>query len=142
MNESSQGATRLIVEAVSQEAAALHDERFELPVLVSVSCAQTGAPVSGLGTQDFRVSSPLGTAFAIEVLASDELAWEPADTDSAGCYSLRLVRRWAHSGEAKPWYLQESACFGVQVRQQDGAGRLRQGQTVLRIEHPVHAAVR
>ena len=60
--------------------------------------------------------------------------WEPADIDAAGCYSLRIVRKWAHTGEVSEWNRLESACFGLQVRVSGVDGVVDMGQTALRME--------
>ena len=60
--------------------------------------------------------------------------WEPADVDAAGCYSLRIVRKWAHTGEVSEWNRLESACFDLQVRVSGVGGVVDMGQTALRME--------
>lgn len=125
---------RLIVDAVSQESKSVHEDGYVLLLFVSVCRADTGAPVNGLGREHFRVCSPLGAVFEMNILGAQELDWEPADTEAAGCYSLRVARKWAHNGELSEWNKLESACFGVQVRVPDGRGEVDQGQTAVRIE--------
>lgn len=126
--------TRLIVDAVSQETKSVHEDGFSLQVFVSVSRADTGAPVNGLSPEHFRVCSPLGAVFEMHLLGGHELQWEPADTEAAGCYSLRIVRKWAHTGELSEWSKLEEHCFGLQVRAPcaDG-GPQHMGQTAVRI---------
>ncbi len=127
--------TRLIVDAVSQESKSVHDDGFTLLLFVSVSRADTGAPMSGLGKEHFRVCSPLGAVFEMNLLGSHELEWEPSDTDAAGCYSLRLVRKWAHTGELSEWNKLDYHCFGLQVQAPDpDSGLVHMGQTAVRIE--------
>ena len=125
---------RLIVQAVSQESKSIHDDSYVLLLFVSVSHAGTGAPVKGLTAEQFRVCSPLGTVFEMNILGSQEVDWEPADIDAAGCYSLRIVRKWAHTGELSEWNRLESACFGLQVRVSGADGVMDMGQTALRME--------
>lgn len=125
---------RLIVDAVSQESKSVHEDGYVLLLFVSVSRADTGAAVNGLGRDHFRVCSPLGAVFEMNILAAEELDWEPADTEAAGCYSLRVARKWAHSGELSEWNRLESACFGVQVRVPGAGGTIDQGQTAVRID--------
>ena len=125
---------RLIVQAVSQESKSIHDDSYVLLLFVSVSHADTGAPVKGLAAEHFRVSSPLGAVFEMNILGSQEVDWEPADIDAAGCYSLRIVRKWAHTGELSEWNRLESACFGLQVRVSGADGVMDMGQTALRME--------
>lgn len=125
---------RLIVDAVSQESKSVHEDGYVLLLFVSVSRADTGAAVNGLGRDHFRVCSPLGAVFEMNILAAEELDWEPADTEAAGCYSLRVARKWAHSGELSEWNRLESACFGVQVRAPGAGGTVDQGQTAVRID--------
>ncbi len=125
---------RLIVDAVSQESKSIHDDSYVLLLFVSVSQADTGAPVNGLGHEHFKVCSPLGAVFEINILGSQEVDWEPADTEAAGCYSLRIVRKWAHSGELSEWNKLESSCFGLQVHAPGEGGVVHMGQTALRLE--------
>jgi hypothetical protein len=125
---------RLIVDAVSQESKSVHDDGYVLLLFVSVSHADTGAPVNGLDREHFRVCSPLGAVFEMNILRSQELDWEPADTDAAGCYSLRIVRKWAHSGELSEWNKLEYYCFGLQVHAPGEDGVMHMGQTALRVE--------
>jgi hypothetical protein len=127
--------TRLIVDAVSQESKSVHDDGFALLLFVSVSRADTGAPVNGLTKDNFRVCSPLGTVFEMNLLGGHELEWEPTDIESAGCYSLRIVRKWAHTGELSEWNKLDYYCFGLQVQAPDSnGGATHMGQTAVRIE--------
>ena len=123
---------RLIVDAVAQESKSIHDDSFVLLLFASVSHADTGAPVNGLSAEHFRVCSPLGAVFEMNILGSQEVDWEPADTDAAGCYSLRIARKWAHTGELSEWNKLEASCFGLQVRVSDEDGTVHMGQTALR----------
>ncbi|MGN6153344.1 MAG: hypothetical protein ACTHOH_15270 [Lysobacteraceae bacterium] len=125
---------RLIVDAVSQESKSVHEDGYVLLLFVSVSRADTGTAVNGLGREHFRVCSPLGAVFEMNILGATELDWEPADTEAAGCYSLRVARKWAHSGELSEWNRLESTCFGVQVRVPGIDGTVDQGQTAVRID--------
>ncbi len=125
---------RLIVDAVSQESQSVHEDGYVLLLFVSVSRADTGAPVNGLTREHFRVCSPLGAVYEMNILDSREVEWEPADTEAAGCYSLRIVRKWAHSGELSEWNKLEAACFGLQVRADGEDGIAHMGQTALRLE--------
>ena len=127
---------RLIVDAVSQESKSIHDDSFVLLLFASVSYSETGAPVKGLTAEHFRVCSPLGSVFEMNILGSQEVDWEPADTDAAGCYSLRIARKWAHTGELSEWNKLESACFGLQVCVPGPVGTMHMGQTALRQESP------
>ena len=127
---------RLIVDAVSQESKSIHDDSFVLLLFASVSHSETGAPVKGLTAEHFRVCSPLGSVFEMNILGSQEVDWEPADTDAAGCYSLRIARKWAHTGELSEWNKLESACFGLQVCVTGPDGTTHMGQTALRQESP------
>jgi len=127
---------RLIVDAVSQESKSIHDDSFVLLLFASVSYSETGAPVKGLTAEHFRVCSPLGSVFEMNILGSQEVDWEPADTDAAGCYSLRIARKWAHTGELSEWNKLESACFGLQVCVPGPDGTMHMGQTALRQESP------
>jgi hypothetical protein len=125
---------RLIVDAVSQESKSVHDDGYVLVLFASVSYADTGAPVNGLTAEHFRVSSPLGAVFEMNILGSQEVDWEPADTDAAGCYSLRITRKWAHTGELSEWNKLEASCFGLQVRVPGEDDAVHMGQTTLRQE--------
>ena len=127
--------TRLIVDAVSQESKSVHDDGFALLLFVSVSRADTGAPVNGLSKDHFRVCSPLGAVFEMNLLGGHELEWEPSDIEAAGCYSLRIVRKWAHTGELSEWNKLDYYCFGLQVQVPDPDSHVaHMGQTAVRIE--------
>ena len=63
---------RLIVDAVSQESKSVHDDGFVLLLFVSVSHADTGAPVNGLRSEHFRVCSRLRAVFEMNILRSQE----------------------------------------------------------------------
>lgn len=126
---------RLIVEAVSRESTTGPDDGFALLLFVSVSRVDSGAPVHGLGPENFRVCSPVGASFEMHVQGGEELDWEPADTEKSGCYTLRVVRRWAHSGELSEWSGADHFCFGLQVRAPDGETGPHVGQTTVRVEH-------
>ena len=125
---------RLIVDAVAQESKSIHDDSYVLLLFASVSHSETGAPIQGLTAEHFRVCSPLGAVFEMNILGSQEVDWEPADTDPAGCYSLRIARKWAHTGELSEWNKLEASCFGLQVRVPGPDGTLLMGQTTLRQE--------
>ncbi len=125
---------RLIIDAVSQESKSIHDDSYVLLLFASVSHSETGAPVKGLTAEHFRVCSPLGVVFEMNILGSQEVEWEPADIDAAGCYSLRIARKWAHTGELSEWNKLEAACFGLQVRVTGADGVVHMGQTTLRQE--------
>jgi hypothetical protein len=79
--------------------------------------------------------SPLGAVFEMNILGSQEVDWEPADIDAAGCYSLRITRKWAHNGELSEWNKLEASCFGLQVRVPREDGAMDVGQTAMRQEN-------
>ncbi len=125
---------RLIVEAVSEEYRSV-DVVWHLLLFVSVSRADDGAPVTGLKQEDFRICSPLGSVLELKLLGGSEAQWEPADIESAGCYSLSVIRKWESGGPAIfEWVKGEFYPFGIQVRVRDKAGLAHIGQTVVRIE--------
>lgn len=126
--------SRLIVEAVSQETSGT-DDVYALVVFVSVSDAETGAPVTGLTVENFRACSSIGTVMDISVLGGYERKWEPADTQPAGCYTLRLLRKGETSGEVSKWSENEFYCFGLQAKIPGTRETTAQmGQTVVRVE--------
>ncbi len=81
---------RLLVEARTAEWTSGADAPRELLVGVSVSRANNGAPVTGLGVENFRLAAQLGGPgdFAIDQVT--EWNWEPGDTEPAGCYQLSI----------------------------------------------------
>jgi hypothetical protein len=63
---------------------------LELLVGMSVSRANNGAPVTGLGVENFRIASQIGrpSDFAVEQVT--EWSSEPADKGPSGCYQLSI----------------------------------------------------
>jgi hypothetical protein len=80
---------RLLVEACTAELTTADVVR-ELLVGVSVSRVHDGTPVTGLGTENFRVAAQLGdlSDFAIDDVS--EWEWEPGDAEPSGCYQLSI----------------------------------------------------
>jgi hypothetical protein len=80
---------RLVVEGRTAEWTS-GDVVRELLVGVSVSRADDGAPVTGLGIENFRVAAQFGdlSDFAIDQVS--EWKWEPGDVERAGCYQLSI----------------------------------------------------
>ena len=74
---------RLLVEARTAEWTS-GDVVRELLVGVSVSRADDGTPVTGLGAENFRVAAQFGhlSDFAIDQVS--EWEWEPGDVEQAG----------------------------------------------------------
>jgi hypothetical protein len=80
---------RLIVDARAAEWTGADIPR-EIQVGVSVSRADDGSPVTGLGLPNFRIAAQLGwiSDFAIDQVS--EWKWEPGDVELAGCYELLI----------------------------------------------------
>ena len=111
---------RLIVEAVSYEGNAVsYPGNQDAPptprrVLVSVSHADTGAPVHGLTVNDFRTSHRYGSDTSLEFSAGNEMKW--MDGRPSGAYELRVrLQRDGVYEEWKPGNLFEFV-LGVRVR--------------------------
>lgn len=127
---------RLIVEAVSYEGnAASYPGNSDAPptprrVLVSVSRADTGAPVHGLTVDDFRTSHRHGSNTSLSFSAQSELTW--TDGRPAGAYMLevRLQRNGAYEAWA-PGTLFEFV-LGVRVRDTSGDDDAGEPETVRR----------
>jgi hypothetical protein len=80
---------RLIVDARAADWTGADIPR-EIQVGVSVSRAEDGSPVTGLGLGNFRIAAQLGwiSDFAIDQVS--EWKWEPGDVELAGCYELLI----------------------------------------------------
>ncbi len=78
---------RLLVEARTAEWTSADVPR-ELQVGVSVSRANDGSPVTGLGSQNFRIAAQLGWSADFAIDQVSEWKWEPGDVELAGCYEL------------------------------------------------------
>jgi hypothetical protein len=80
---------RLLVEARTAEWTS-GDVVRELLVGVSVSRADDGTPVSGLGAENFRVAAQFGDLSDFAIDRVSEWEWEPGDVEQAGCYQLSI----------------------------------------------------
>lgn len=109
---------RLIVSAVSNESHSV-DVVGRLLVFVSVSRASDGQPVTGLGLDNFRIASSLGSVLDPRLALVSEVEWEPASQEPSGCYRLSIERGRLAAGESElsgAWLKGESYAFGIQVR--------------------------
>jgi hypothetical protein len=125
--------SRLIVEAVSGESKFI-DIVFHLELFVSVSDAKTGAPVSGLAPDHFRLCSPSGKLFDTLISAGIEASWGHVQGDAAGCYSLGISISKDGGKQKLEWMEGEYYPFGVQVHYVDDQNEAHMGQTVVRIQ--------
>lgn len=112
---------RLIVEAVTDEK---HDMKLGfLKLIVSVSRADDGKPVTGLTKTNFRITNlgiePTATP---DVVGSDytvlvgERKWDPGDNESSGVYDMSVsidFGKFLIAGEFMPG---ENFSFGIQAR--------------------------
>ncbi len=108
----------LIVSAVSNESATV-DVLGRLLVFVSVSRGSDGAPVTGLGRDNFRIASSLGGVMDPKPVLVSEVEWEPGTGEPSGCYRLAIERGASAvdaPGQQGLWIKGESYAFGVQVR--------------------------
>lgn len=80
---------RLLVEARTAEWTS-GDALLELLVGVSVSRADDGTPVSGLGAENFRLAAQGGDVSDFAIDQVSEWKWEPSDLEPAGCYQLSI----------------------------------------------------
>jgi hypothetical protein len=118
---------RLVVEATSGEWRRGPDIIGRLLVDVSVSRANDGSPVTGLGTGNFRLAAQSGVVVDFAIAQVDEWRWEPDDVEHAGCYLLRIGDAFTPG---------EQYTFGIQARTFDNHHPPRvvdQGQTIVRV---------
>jgi hypothetical protein len=80
---------RLVVEGRTAEWTS-GDVVLELLVGVSVSRADDGTPVTGLGAENFRVAAQFGNLADFAIDQVSEWKWEPGDVEPAGCYELSI----------------------------------------------------
>jgi hypothetical protein len=125
--------SRLVVEAVSGESRFM-DVIFHLELFVSVSDAITGAPISGLLPDHFRVCAPSGKIFDTNISASVEAAWARSGGEPSGCYALGISIAKDGSQPKVEWTEGEYYPFGVQVRYTDEQNEVHAGQTVVLIQ--------
>ena len=96
---------RLIVEAISYEGNAVsYPGNSDAPptprrVLVSVSRADTGAPVTGLTANDFRTSHRYGYSTSLSFDAESELEWHGGGPSGAYVLEVHLLR----NGQYEDW---------------------------------------
>jgi hypothetical protein len=79
-----------MVEARTAEWRAPADLVRELLVGISVSRADDGSPVTGLGTENFRVAAQFSRMADFAVDQATEWRWEPDDVELSGCYELQI----------------------------------------------------
>jgi hypothetical protein len=125
--------SRLIVEAVSGESKFI-DIVFQLELFVSVCDAATGAPVSGLMLDNFRLCAPSGALFDTVIAAGTEAAWDGSKEERAGCYSLSISISKESSKTKREWIEGEYYPFGIQAFYTDDNGQTHMGQTVVRVQ--------
>jgi hypothetical protein len=121
--------SRLIVQAVSGESKFI-DVAFQLSLFVSVT-TDTGAPVSGLAIDNFRLCAPSGSLFGIGISSGAEANWNSGD--SAGCYSLNVTISRDQKQKLE-WIEGEYYPFGIQVQFNDEHNHPHMGQTVVRVQ--------
>ncbi len=108
----------LLVAAVSNESHAV-DAMGRLLLFVSVSRMTDGQPVTGLGLDNFRIASSVGSVLDPKPVAVAEVEWEPGTGELSGCYRISVDRgrsEYDPSGQAPAWIPGESYAFGLQVR--------------------------
>lgn len=121
--------SRLIVQAVSGESKFV-DVAFQLALFVSVT-TESGAAVSGLALDNFRLCAPAGSLFGIAVSSGAEATWN--NGDNAGCYSLNVTISRDQSSNHE-WIEGEYYPFGIQVQFNDEHNNPHMGQTVVRVQ--------
>ncbi len=125
--------SRLIVEAVSGESK-FTDIVFHLELFVSVSDANSGAPISGLLPDHFRLCSPSGKVFDTSISAGVEAAWSRSGGEQSGCYALGITIAKDGGKQNLEWMEGEYYPFGIQVRYTDDHNEVHAGQTVVRVQ--------
>jgi hypothetical protein len=118
---------RLVLTAVSSESTT-GDTLTEIEVLVSVSRATNGKPVTGLTKDNFRVASSASLA----VNSCSERRWDPtnpAPTQRTGFYMLSIGQT-----PSAPFIKGEIYAFGIQVRTFKGKTVIDSGQSVISME--------
>lgn len=98
---------RLLVSAVTRESTG--DAWHRLLIYISVSRADDGSPVTGLGKENFRITSNFSLVVDPEVVAVTETKWEPEDSEPSGCYSVDI-------GRPDGWGKGQNYTFGIQAR--------------------------
>ncbi len=133
---------RLVVEACSAEWRRGPDIIGRLLIGVSVSRANDGSPVTGLGTGNFRLAAQFGGGADFAVAQVGEWRWEPDKVDPAGCYLLRIgLRLDFFDQDPRPatgdsFTPGEQYTLGIQARTFDNHHPPRvvdQGQTIVRV---------
>ncbi len=124
---------RLIVEAVSGESK-FTDVVFHLELFVSVSDALTGAPISGLLPDHFRLCTPSGKLFDATIAAGIEATWPRSNGEHSGCYALGITITREGGKQKIEWIEGEYYPFGIQVRYADDQSQIHAGQTVVRVQ--------
>jgi hypothetical protein len=124
---------RLIVEAVSGESN-FTDILFHLELFVSVSDANTGIPVSGLRPEHFRLCSPVGKLYDMNISTQSEANWNLVENEGSGCYSFGIAIAKDSGKQKLEWIEGEYYPFGIQVCFTDDRNELYMGQTVVRIQ--------
>jgi hypothetical protein len=125
--------SRLIVAAVSGESK-FTDIVFHLELFVSVSDAQSGAPISGLMPDHFRLCSPSGKVFDTTIAACNEADWPQSHGEHSGCYALGITIPRGDGKQKVEWVEGEFYPFGIQVRYTDEHNEVHAGQTVVRVQ--------
>jgi hypothetical protein len=133
---------RLLVEARSGELTMAPNVVGRLWVDVSVSRANDGSPVTGLGADNFRIAAQLGAYGDFSIVEVGEWSWEPGDTEPAGCYLVRLGWRYdpelqdPRPASGDPFTPGMSYVLGIQARTFDNHHPphvVDQGQTIVRV---------
>jgi hypothetical protein len=125
--------SRLLVTAVSGESKFL-DIVFQLELFVSVIDADSGAPVTGLVADHFRLCSPAGKVYGSVISACTEASWNPLNSEGAGCYSLNIAVSKDDGKQKLEWMEGEFYTFGIQARYTDDRQATHLGQTVVRVQ--------
>jgi len=125
--------SRLVITAVSGESKFL-DIVFHLELFVSVIDSETGAPVTGLAADHFRLCSPVGMVYGSVISACTESTWNPANTEAAGCYTLNIAVSKDVEKQKLEWMEGEFYTFGIQARYTDDRQATHLGQTVVRVQ--------
>jgi hypothetical protein len=125
--------SRLVVEAVSGESK-FTDIVFQLELFVSVVDANSGAPISGLLPEHFRLCTPSGKVFDMMISAGVETSWARSGGERSGCYALGISIARESGKQNIEWMEGEYYPFGVQVRFTDEQNGVHMGQTVVRVQ--------
>jgi hypothetical protein len=112
----------------------IHRRGVHLELFVSVSDANTGAPISHLLPNHFKLCTPTGKLFDTAIAAGTEASWGHRNDQPSGCYSLGISISKDGDKQKLEWIEGEYYSFGIQVCFTDEHNETHVGQTVVRVQ--------